>query len=424
MNLKILRTFAQLNVGIFLLLLIASFSILGTLIEQDQPINFYINSYSNFFLFNYFRFSQLILFFGIDHIYKTWWFLFLLFLFAFCLTICTYTQQFPILKFARGCNFKVNFNSFKNQEYFSILNSNFFSKCLLNFKFKSYNIFHQKTFVYAYKGILGRFAPIIVHFAMILILFGNTITAFGSFNSQELVAKGEIFHIQNLINKTFFSIIPDYPVRINDFWIDYGLENNIKQFYSSLSILNQNGDELIKKTISVNFPLQFNTLTFYQTDWNITGLRIFFNEKFYQLPILSLTKAKNFWISWIPSLNFEKKEITFITNNLNGNFSLYDKFGNFLGTFNLNDQIFDNSNLKIFEYITETGLQIKADPGIFFIYSGFLILMISILISYFSFTQFWLLKKQNKLYISATSNRAKLNLRIEFLKLTLPYLLN
>jgi cytochrome c biogenesis protein len=123
-------------------------------------------------------------------------------------------------------------------------------------------------------------------------------------------------------------------------------------------------------------------------------------------------------------LNFEKKEITFITNNLNGNFSLYDKFGNFLGTFNLNDQIFDNSNLKIFEYITETGLQIKADPGIFFIYSGFLILMISVLISYFSFTQFWLLKKQNKLYISATSNRAKLNLRIEFLKLTLPYLLN
>ena len=239
-----------------------------------------------------------------------------------------------------------------------------------------------------------------------------------------MVAKGEIFQIQNLINKTFFSIIPDYPVRINDFWINYDLENNIKQFYSSLSILNQNGNELLKKTISVNFPLQFNTLTFYQTDWNITALRIFFNEKFYQLPILSLAKAKNFWITWIPSLNFEKKGITFITNNLNGNFSLYDNFGNFLGTFNLNDQIFDNSNLNIFEYITETGLQIKADPGILFIYLGFLILMISILISYFSFTQFWLLKKKNKLYISATSNRAKLNLRIEFLKLTLPYLLN
>ena len=57
--------------------------------------------------------------------------------------------------------------------------------------------FHQKNFVYVYKGILGRFAPIIVHFAMILILFGNTITAFGSFNSQELIAKGEIFQIQN-----------------------------------------------------------------------------------------------------------------------------------------------------------------------------------------------------------------------------------
>ena len=67
--------------------------------------------------------------------------------------------------------------------------------------------------------------------SMILILFGNTITAFGSFNSQELIAKGEIFHIQNLNSKTFFANTPNYPIRINDFWVDYGSKNNINQFY-------------------------------------------------------------------------------------------------------------------------------------------------------------------------------------------------
>ena len=48
--------------------------------------------------------------------------------------------------------------------------------------------------------------------------------------------------------------------------------------------------------------------------------------------------------------------------------------------------------------------------------------MVSSLISYFSFTQFWLAKNDNKFFIGGTSNRAKLNLRLEFLSLTVPYL--
>jgi len=422
MKLKILRSFAQLNFAILLLLIIAGFSILGTIIEQDQIFDYYIQAYSDIPIYGNFTLSNLVLFFGIDHIYKTWWFLSLLFLFGVCLISCTYTQQFPSLKLARRCNFKSNFKALKSQEYFSVLNSRSFFTCLLNFKSTKYNIFHQKNVVYLYRGILGRFAPIVVHFSMILILLGNTITAFGSFNSQELIAKGEVFNIQNLISKTFFTNVPNYPVRVNDFWVEYGSKNNINQFYSNLSILNESGNEIIRKTISVNFPLQFRNLTFYQTDWNISGLRIFFENRIYQLPILALGKAKNIWISWIPSLNSEENGIIFITNNLTGNFSLYDFMGNFLGTFNLNDKILNFENFKILELISETGLQIKADPGIPLIYFGFLILMISSLISYFSFTQFWLVKNKEKIFIGATSNRAKLNLRIEFLNLTLPYL--
>jgi cytochrome c biogenesis protein len=41
MKLKFLRTFAQLNIAILLLLLIAGFSIIGTIIEQDQTIEYY-----------------------------------------------------------------------------------------------------------------------------------------------------------------------------------------------------------------------------------------------------------------------------------------------------------------------------------------------------------------------------------------------
>lgn len=389
-NFKILQSLSQLKLAILLLLVIAAFSILGTIIEQDQMEEYYRSKYSNLYILNQFRLDSILLFFGINHIYKTWWFLGLLFLFSVCLISCTYTQQFPTLKIARRCNFKWEVINFKNQEYKTILEKSYFSKCLLNLKTKNYNIFQQKKTSYIYKGILGRFAPIVVHVAMLLILAGNTLGAFGSFNSQELIVKGEIFQIQNTVSKNFLSQIPDYPIRVNDFWIEYGKRKNIQQFYSDLSLLNNDGNEIRRKTISVNFPLQYNNLTLYQTDWNINGLRIRTHNQNYQLPIFSLSASKNVWISWIP----EKNGITFITNNLSGIFSLYSNDGNFLGNFNLNEKNLDEIDINFFELISETGLQIKADPGIATIYFGFGILIISSLISYFSFSQFWLTKKK------------------------------
>ena len=63
-------------------------------------------------------FWKFLLFFGLDHIYKTWWFLTLLFLFGTCLVCCTFTQQFPTLRLARRRNFKTTLSSFKKQEYY------------------------------------------------------------------------------------------------------------------------------------------------------------------------------------------------------------------------------------------------------------------------------------------------------------------
>lgn len=417
MKLNFFKNFAQLQNAIFLLLVIAIFSILGTIIEQDKSLDYYQNQYSSIFFFDKVNLFQIIIFFGINHVYRTWWFFTLLFLFASCLIICTFLQQFPLLKLARRCNFKFNVQEFENQEYFTILNFFYFFLILNNFKAKKYNIFQQKRIVYVYKGILGRFAPIVVHLAMLLILIGNVIAALGSFNSQELIVKGEIFQLQNIITKNYFSNLPENSVRINDFWIEYGQNNNVEQFYSDLSILDKDGIEEIQKTINVNLPLRFQALTFYQTDWNVIGLRIKFNEQIYQLPLNNLPQIKNLNISWIPINKLNDKGLIFIINNLKGTFSLYSNNGEFLGTFTLGDSIIDNFKLEVIEFVNETGLQIKLDPGIPLIFFGFGLLMISSLISYFSFTQFWLSKTQNKFFISGTANRAKLNLRIEFLAL-------
>jgi cytochrome c biogenesis protein len=52
----------------------------------------------------------------------------------------------------------------------------------------------------------------------------------------------------------------------------------VSQFYSDISILDNQGNETKRKTISVNYPLINNSVYYYQTDWNLIGLR-FQNEK-------------------------------------------------------------------------------------------------------------------------------------------------
>ena len=421
LNLVFFRYFAKLNLAIILLLIIAGFSILGTIIEQNQTIEYYKLNYAeslDLLDLNW----KIIVGSGLDHVYSTWWYLGLLVLFGTCLLSCTFVQQLPTLKVARKIFFQTNATQFKKQKFNSILEHNSFFKILKNLKQKNFIIFQQNLSIYSYKGILGRFAPIVVHISMLLILLGGVIAGLGGFNAQELIVKGEIFQIQNTINRNIFSKVPDYPVRVNDFWIEYGTSSNVKQFYSDLSVLNLNGQELSRKTISVNFPLRYNELTFYQTDWNAVGIRLKIDNKLYQLPLTSFDKGKNLWITWIPSLDGNKDEgLIFICNNIEGSFTLYRSEGTPLGTFSLGEKIDVFKGLEILEYIPETGLQIKADPGIPLIYLGFAVLMISTLLSYLSYTQFWLAQNQDKLLIGGDTNRAKLNLKVTFLDLVLPY---
>ena len=55
------------------------------------------------------------------------------------------------------------------------------------------------------------------------------------------------------------------------FWIIYKKNGIVDQFYSDISILDNFGTELKEKTISVNNPLKYANISYYQTDWNILG---------------------------------------------------------------------------------------------------------------------------------------------------------
>ena len=420
MKQRFFKSVADLRFAITILLIIACSSVIGTVIEQDQSIEAYKLNYPITNPVLGFLSWDIILKFGFDHVYKTWWFISFIFIFGTSLLSCTFLQQVPSLKIARRCQFfrtTQQFNKLKISKNVSHLN---LSQLLFKIKEYQYSIFQQKNIVYCYKGLIGRIAPLIVHFSMILILLGSVLGATGGFKAQEIIPKTETFHIQNILSTGQLSLIPKTSARINDFWITYSKQKTINQFYSHISILNNEGNEIKQETIFVNSPAKYNGITYYQTDWNLIGLRLKNqNQTIIQYPLTNVLSDKDkIWLSWIP-LNTDLTDgVTILINNLQGYCSIYNKFGQFIGNLELNESININPFLTLIDIISSTGLQIKADPGIPIIYGGFAFLMISTLISYITYSQIWIVKENNNFYIGGNTTRATFDYELEFFKIT------
>ena len=425
MKQKIFRLVADLRFSIFILLFISFFSILGTVIEQDQSLEIYKMNYPLTNPVFGFLTWDLIIQFGLDHVYQTWWFLTLIFLFGLSLISCTFLQQFPSLKIARRCQFFRTTSQFYRLRIFTTLETFSFAKILSRIQKNHYSIFQQKNIIYCYKGLIGRIAPILVHFSMILVLLGTIIGSLFGFKAQEIVPKTESFHIQNIFNNGQWTIIPKTSARINDFWITYTKNRTISQFYSDISVLDYQGNETERKTISVNYPLisnpklaPFYSVYYYQTDWNLIGLR-FQNEQnqIIEYPLLNLSNNPNkIWLTWISNNKFFNEGVIAIVDNLEGYCSIYNETGQFLGNSELNERVILKRPFTFLEILSSTGLQIKTDPGIPIIYSGFFFLMVSTLISYITYSQIWIIQKNHKLFIGGTTNRAIFDFELEFLK--------
>nr|YP_010207784.1 Cytochrome c biogenesis protein [Pseudo-nitzschia delicatissima]UBA14797.1 Cytochrome c biogenesis protein [Pseudo-nitzschia delicatissima] len=423
MRQKIFRLFADLRFSIFTLLLISGCSIIGTVIEQDQSIEMYkINYPLTNPVFGFLSWDR-ILYFGLDHVYKTWWFLFLIFLFGCSLVLCSFLQQLPSLKVARRCQFFRTNRAFYKLNNYTILTTPSFSKILAGIKTEHYSIFQQKNIVYSYKGLIGRIAPIIVHFSMILVLVGTIVSSLFGFKAQEIVPKTENFHIQNILSNGQLTVIPQNSARVNDFWITYTKNKTISQFYSDISILNNNGNEIKRKTISVNYPLVDKGVYYYQTDWNLIGLRFKTNtNQIIEYPLVNVfPNQEKIWLTWISNNQFTQNGIILLIDNLEGYCSIYNDTGQFLGNMEINETLNFNQNITLLEILSSTGLQIKIDPGIPLIYLGFFFLMISTLMSYITYSQVWVFQKDQQLFIGGNTNRALFDFELEFLKLVKNY---
>lgn len=407
---QLLMQLANLNLAIFILLLIILFSLLGFVIEQDQDMLYYQSVYP---LNNHAVFSfdwRFIMYFGLNHVYQSYSFLFLLSILAFSLIACTFSRQLPGLKYARQWKF-LTFNhlNVKNKTL-AVLDSMSFSNIIYSLNYTKYYVFHGRRALYGYKGIIGRIAPIFVHIALIIILMGSLISSFTGFVAQEMIPEGEIFHILNITKSGLLSCLPnDLIGRIDNFYISYNFDGSVKQFYSHLFLYDAKNRYLFDKNIAVNSPLVFHDLTFYQTDWHIDALRIFLNDDqlTVQKPLNEVQiNSKSLWICrW----NSFSQDFLFVVTGLQDPILIYDSRGINIDSIFLHDSIvLDDNVIFIKQIMKSSGLQIKVDKGIIAVYLGFFLLMLSTMLSYVSYSQIWTIDSNSCFTLLGSTNRAVL----------------
>ncbi|KDP46215.1 hypothetical protein JCGZ_10055 [Jatropha curcas] len=416
---RVLAVLSNLPLAIGEMFVIAALMALGTFIDQGETPEFYFQKFPEenpvlgFFTWRW------ILTLGFDHMFSSPVFLGMLALLGTSLMACTYTTQIPLVKVARRWNFLLSSEAIRKQEYSDTLPSASIQDLGVILMGAGYEVFLKGPSLYAFKGLAGRFAPIGVHLAMLLIMAGGTLTAAGSFRGSVTVPQGLNFVVGDVLGPSGFLSTPteafNTEVHVNKFYMEYYDSGEVSQFYSDLSLFDLDGKEVLRKTISVNNPLRYGGITIYQTDWSFSALQILKNDEGpFNLAMapLKVNGDKKLFGTFLPVGDVNSpnvKGISMLARDLQS-IVLYDQEGKFVGVRRPNSKLpieIDGTRIIIEDAIGSTGLELKTDPGVPVVYAGFGFLMLTTCISYLSHSQVWALQDGTAVIVGGKSNRAK-----------------
>ncbi|KAI6677805.1 hypothetical protein NL676_038601 [Syzygium grande] len=408
---RVLSVLSNLPLAIGEMATVAALMALGTVIDQGEAPDFYFQRYPEdnpalgFFTWRW------VLTLGFDHMYSSPIFLGTLVLLGASLMACTYTTQIPLIKVAR--------RQFEKQEFSERLSRASVRDLGVILMGSGYEVFLKGPSLYAFKGLAGRFAPIGVHLAMLLIMAGGTLSATGSFKGSVTVPQGLNFVVGDVLGPTGFLSNPseafNTEVHVNRFYMDFYDSGEVSQFHTDLSLFDLGGKEVMRKTISVNDPLRYGGFTIYQTDWSFSALQVLKDgEGPFNLPMapLKINGDKKLFGTFMPVGDTDAssvKGISMLARDLQS-IILYDQDGKFAGVRRPNSELpidIGGTKVVIVDAIGSTGLNLKTDPGVPIVYTGFGALMLTTCISYLSHTQVWALQDGTAVVVGGKTNRAK-----------------
>jgi len=397
---KIWDFFTSVRLTIVLLLTLATTSIIGTLIPQNQEPAAYFQAFGAFL----YRLFDL---FGLFDMYHSGWFQLLILLLTINIIVCSIDRMSATRRilFVRKPAFNLaRFRNLKHKEKFKDDRSTDQLKevCQAYVK-RHYRHSQVETTdtgyaIYGEKGRWTRFGVYTVHLSVILLLIGGLIGSIFGFDGWVNIPEGE--SVSQIRLRSQAQVLQlDFEIRCDDFDVSFYETGAPKEFRSTLTILEQ-GREVVKKDIIVNDPLRYKGISMYQASYG-------------QIPsdklVLSFTSAKTGMIYTRNAgdnqlLTIPEKLGTFVLKELrrSAKFNGHDIGDAYIGILTPPNAdpvevilparfpSFDKMRkgevvIAVVEQVQRyyTGLQVARDPGVWVVYSGFILMIIGCYITFF-----------------------------------------
>ena len=415
---QVLNWLSSLKIAILLLLLIAISCAAGTLIPQQESNQFYYDNFNKNPFLGIIN-ANILLLFEFDHVYTSFWFLFLLIWLGLALSVCSFRRQLPILKSALNW---IDYNSPRQIAKLSVAQTivtNNYSKSLekikINLKKQGWNVKETDGRIAARQGVIGRLGPILIHLGMILLMIGATYGSLNGKTIEKFLAPGRSIDLLNNNEEKGLTI------ELKKFKIERDPQGRAEQYRSIVNVIEPNGNNQSKE-ISVNYPLRYKGLTLYQADWALAAITIQIgNSPKLQVPIEPIPQlGEQVWGTIIPTNKDGKDPILVTVDSELGPVNIYDSDGKLLTTISTNEEEkVKEALIKIINIIPSSGLLLKHDPGVPLVYSSFAIILIGGSLSIISTKKIWVLyeKEKSLIYIGGLSNRNLSGLSKELPKL-------
>lgn len=409
---------------------------ISTVVEQNQSKDFYEQVFPDGSLLSH----NVIYFLQLDHVYSSVPFLGLLAIFGLSLASCTSTNQLPAFRRAQRWNFRSDFQSLSLLPVAFRIPSASLKHVGEELARSGYQVFSRDGRMYAFKGIVGKLAPIGVHVSMLAVMLGISIGAVSGSDGQVFISEGSSIKIFSALHRRsplyLAPTAATMALRLDGFDIDFRVDGSVRQFHSDVSITDSSGsNEFYHKRLGVNNPLRFGGVTVYQIDWKLSSLilsagaleprdtRYFASnsnpedseETYRKLPLKELPDKS--YATFLPvahkygdSTSSKVRGITLIAEDPEV-VRIYDSSGRFAGAQRPGSKtvtIVDGMSLKIISVQSSSGLQLKSDPGVPWVYVGFVGVCTTTILSYASHSQVWAVEENEDVLIGGKSNRSKI----------------
>ena len=448
-----------------LLLSIAATSIIGTIIPQNENPAAYFRAYGEFL---YKLFDALEIF----DMYHSWWFQFLILMLTMNIFVCSIDRLSATWKIVFSKNPSFNLSRFRKladkEEFSDKRNSEDLKKIYKPFIARIFGYTRVEPTdtgfcIFAEKWRWTRFGVYTVHLSVIFLLLGGLVGSLFGFEGFVNIPEGEIINSIRIRNTGKTQNL-DFEIKCEDFNISFYDNGAPKEYRSSLTVIEQ-GKPVLKKDIIVNDPLRYKGINIFQSSYGkmpsnrppkkkvmakdpqeeialnfasknsgaayqiktLIGKPVDIPEGFGKFVIVEYRKSAEFM-----GQNIGEAYVGILTPK-DGNpvevllplhFPNFDKMRKGAVVISVAEQKakefnqMENTGQRYY-----TGLQVTKDPGIWVVYTGFIVMIIGCFITFFMSHQRLCVEViksggKSKVVVTGRSNKNKLGMADKIKKIS------